>query len=60
MQVTQTHSEGLKREFEIVLPAQDLSTRMQSQLGEMQAKARINGFRPGKVPVAHLKKMCGG
>ena len=59
MQVTQTHSEGLKREFEIVLPAQDLSTRMQSQLGEMQAKARINGFRPGKVPVMHLKKMYG-
>ena len=59
MQVTQTHSEGLKREFEIVLPAQDLSTRMQSQLGDMQAKARINGFRPGKVPVMHLKKMYG-
>ena len=59
MQVTQIHSEGLKREFEIVLPAQDLSTRMQNQLGEMQAKARINGFRPGKVPVTHLKKMYG-
>jgi trigger factor len=59
MQVTQTHSEGLKREFEIVLPAQDLSSRMQTQLGEMQAKARINGFRPGKVPVAHLKRMYG-
>lgn len=59
MQVTQTHSEGLKREFEIVLPAQDLSSRMQTQLGEMQAKARINGFRPGKVPVAHLKRLYG-
>ncbi len=59
MQVTQTRSEGLKREFEIVLPAQDLSSRMQNQLGEMQAKARINGFRPGKVPVAHLKKLYG-
>ena len=59
MQVTQTRSEGLKREFEIVLPARDLSSRMQSQLGEMQAKARINGFRPGKVPVAHLKKLYG-
>ena len=46
MQVTQTHSEGLKREFEIVLPVQDLSSR-------------INGFRPGKVPVAHLKKLYG-
>ena len=59
MQVTQTRSEGLKREFEIVLPVQDLSSRMQTQLGEMQAKARINGFRPGKVPVAHLKKLYG-
>ena len=59
MQVTQTHSEGLKREFEIVLPAQDLAARMQSQLGEMQAKAQIKGFRPGKVPVAHLKRMYG-
>ena len=59
MQVTQTRSEGLKREFEIVLPVQDLSSRMQTQLGEMQAKARINGFRPGKVPVAHLRKLYG-
>ena len=59
MQVTQTHSEGLKREFEIVLPAQDLSSRMQTQLGEMQAKAQIKGFRPGKVPVAHLKRLYG-
>jgi trigger factor len=59
MQVTQTHAEGLKREFEIVLPAQDLSTRMESQLGDLQAKAQIKGFRPGKVPVAHLKRLYG-
>lgn len=59
MQVTQTHAEGLKREFEIVLPVQDLSHRMDAQLGEMQAKAQIKGFRPGKVPVAHLKRLYG-
>ena len=59
MQVTQTHADGLKREFEIVLPAQDLADRMENQLGEMQAKAKIKGFRPGKVPVAHLKKLYG-
>lgn len=59
MQVTQTHSEGLKREFEILLPARDLSTRMEGQLGEMRAKARIKGFRPGKVPVAHLRRLYG-
>ena len=59
MQVTQTHAEGLKREFEIVLPAQDLAGRMDKELGEMAAKANIKGFRPGKVPVGHLKRMYG-
>ena len=59
MQVNQTNADGLKREFEIVLPAQDLSSRMDGQLSEMQAKARIKGFRPGKVPVAHLKRLYG-
>ncbi len=59
MQVTQTHADGLKREFEIVLPAQELASKMDSQLGEMQAKAQIKGFRPGKVPVAHLKRLYG-
>ena len=59
MQVTQTHADGLKREFQIVLPAQDLSSRMATQLSEMQAKARIKGFRPGKVPIPHLKRLYG-
>ena len=59
MQVTETHSEGLKREFKVVLPAQDLATRMDGQLAEMRAKAQIKGFRPGKVPVAHLKRLYG-
>ena len=59
MQVTQTHADGLKREFQIVLPAQDLSSRMATQLSEMQAKARIKGFRPGKVPIPHLRRLYG-
>jgi trigger factor len=59
MQVTETLSQGLKREFKVVLPATDLASRLEGQLSEMQAKARINGFRPGKVPVAHLKRLYG-
>ncbi len=59
MQVTETLSQGLKREFKVVLPATDLAPRLDGQLSEMQAKARINGFRPGKVPVAHLKRLYG-
>lgn len=59
MQVTQTLSQGLKQEFKVVLPAGDLAAKLQSQLSELQAKAQIKGFRPGKAPVAHLKKLYG-
>ncbi|HYP58411.1 MAG TPA: trigger factor [Beijerinckia sp.] len=59
MQVTETLSQGLKREFKVVLPATDLASRLDGQLNEMKAKARINGFRPGKVPVSHLKRLYG-
>ncbi len=59
MQVTETLSEGLKRAYKVVLPAGDLASRLDSQLADMKDKVRINGFRPGKVPVAHLKKVYG-
>ena len=41
MQVTETRSEGLKREYKVVLPADDLASRVESQLNEIKAKARI-------------------
>ncbi|ACB95805.1 trigger factor [Beijerinckia indica] len=59
MQVTETLSQGLKREYKVVLPAADIASRLDEQLQEMKAKVRINGFRPGKVPVAHLKRLYG-
>jgi len=59
MQVTETLSEGLKRELKVVIPAKDMEARMNERLAETKDKIRINGFRPGKVPFAHLKKMYG-
>jgi trigger factor len=59
MQVTETLSEGLKREFRVVVPATDLDARVNDRLGELKDRVRINGFRPGKVPVAHLKRIYG-
>ena len=59
MQVTQTNSQGLKREFKVVLAAADLAERVEGQLAGVRAKARIPGFRPGKVPVSHLKRLYG-
>jgi len=59
MQVTETLSQGLKREYSIVLSATDLAARLDGQLADIKNKVRINGFRPGKVPVAHLKRVYG-
>ena len=59
MQVTETLSQGLKREYEIVLSASDLSSRLETQLADLKTKVRINGFRPGKVPLAHLRRVYG-
>lgn len=59
MNVTETLSQGLKREFQVVLNATDLKTRLDDGLQGLQGKARINGFRPGKVPVEHLRRLYG-
>ncbi|HZD88511.1 MAG TPA: trigger factor [Pseudolabrys sp.] len=59
MQVTETLSEGLKREFRVVVPASELETKVNTRLDDLKGKVRINGFRPGKVPVSHLKRMYG-
>ena len=59
MQVTETLSQGLKREYDISLPASDLAAKLNGQLAELKAKVRINGFRPGKVPVEHLRRVYG-
>jgi trigger factor len=59
MQVTESVSEGLKREFDVKVPAADLEARVAERLGELKNRVRLNGFRPGKVPMAHLKKLYG-
>ena len=59
MQVTETLSQGLKREYKVLLSARDLADRLETQLVDMQGKVRINGFRPGKAPLSHLRKLYG-
>lgn len=59
MQVIETSSEGLKRELKIVVAASELAERLDSYLEDLKGKAQIRGFRPGKVPKAHLKKLYG-
>jgi trigger factor len=59
MQVTETSAEGLKREYQVVVPAADLDAKVNTRLDDLKNRVRINGFRPGKVPVSHLKRVYG-
>jgi trigger factor len=59
MQVTETLAEGLKHEFKISVPASDLDAKAGAKLVDLKDKVKLNGFRPGKVPVSHLKKVYG-
>jgi len=59
MQVTETAADGLKRELKIVVPATDLAGRLETYLNDLKGRVQIRGFRPGKVPMGHLKKLYG-
>jgi trigger factor len=59
MEVTETLSDGLKREFQVQVPAADLEARVAQRLDDLKGRVQLRGFRPGKVPVSHLKKLYG-
>lgn len=59
MQVTETASTGLRREYKVVVPSNELDAKVNERLTELKGRVRIDGFRPGKVPVEHLKRVYG-
>ena len=59
MQVTETLSEGLKRGYTVVVPANDLEARRQAKLSDLARDLRLPGFRPGKVPASVVRQRYG-
>ena len=59
MQVTETGSEKLRREFTVVVPKDDFESRVAERLREVGQAASIRGFRPGKIPMSVLKTRFG-
>lgn len=59
MKVKDLKSEGLSHELEITIPANDIDARVDVKLQEVGQTAKMPGFRPGKVPLAMLKKRYG-
>ncbi len=59
MQITQTVSEDLRRQYTVTVPASELDAKVTKRLEEMKGRVNLKGFRPGKAPVSFLKKQFG-
>ncbi len=59
MQVTELTAEGLKREYRITYPADEIESRVKGRLERLQQSIRLPGFRPGKAPLPLLRKQHG-
>ncbi|MAZ75830.1 MAG: trigger factor [Micavibrio sp.] len=59
MQVKEIKSEGLKHELEVIVPANDIAKHVETRLLEVGKTVKIQGFRPGKVPMDILKQRYG-
>ena len=59
MEITETKAESLRREFKIVIPAAEIEEQITDRLREVGRTVRIDGFRPGKVPLPILRQRYG-
>jgi len=59
MQIVEKSGEGLSRVFGVTVPAADLSQKLEARIAEIAPTLNVKGFRPGKVPTAHVKRLYG-
>lgn len=59
LQIVEKSGEGLSRTYEVRTPAGDLSERLEAKIAEITPRLNIKGFRPGKVPPAHIRRIYG-
>jgi trigger factor len=59
MQVTETVNESLSRSYSIRVPVAELSAMLEARIAEIGPTLRLKGFRPGKVPASHVRKVYG-
>ena len=60
MQVSIESGEGLERRMTVKLPSEQLDKEVDKRLKRIAQTARLDGFRPGKVPLAIIKKRYSG
>ncbi|MCP5397469.1 MAG: trigger factor [Sphingomonadaceae bacterium] len=59
MQIKETTNEGLKRGYQLTIPASDIEAKIDAEVKKVAPQVRMPGFRPGKVPANLVRKMHG-
>ncbi|WP_276611501.1 trigger factor [Caulobacter sp. 602-2] len=59
MQIVEKSGEGLSRVYGVTVPASELATRLEARIAEVAPQMNVKGFRPGKVPAAHVRRLYG-
>ncbi|WP_304638489.1 trigger factor [Pseudomonas sp.] len=60
MQVSVETISGLERRMTVGIPAERIENEVNKRLQQTASRARVDGFRPGKVPMSVIKKRFGG
>lgn len=59
MHITELNTDGLKRTLKVTVDQTELGERFNQRLDEIKDRVQLKGFRKGKVPLAHIKKLYG-
>jgi trigger factor len=60
MQVSVETTTGLERRMKVAMPKKGIDSEVQKRLKSLAGRAKIDGFRPGKVPFGVIMKKYGG
>ncbi len=59
MSSTEIAADGLRRTFRVIIPAADMKAELDAKIEEVRPKVQLKGFRPGKAPASHIRKLYG-
>src|SRR6185312_13374554 len=59
LQIVEKSGEGLNKVYEVRVPATELTEKLEAKIAEITPRLNLKGFRPGKVPPAHIRRIYG-
>lgn len=59
MQIVEKSGEGLNRVYGVTVPVALLAEKLEARIKEIAPTLNVKGFRPGKVPAAHVRRLYG-